>query len=87
MLRTALACLWEQILFRTLLLFSLGLGSITAMPITGVLATRIGCKAVITSSALLILLTLPLLAVIDGWLAMAVAIAVFGAALEPSTLP
>jgi predicted MFS family arabinose efflux permease len=64
-----------------LLLLCLGLGSITAMPITGVLATRIGCKAVITSSALLILLTLPLLAVIDGWLAMAVAIAVFGAAL------
>jgi predicted MFS family arabinose efflux permease len=64
-----------------LLLLCLGLGPITAMPITGVLATRIGCKTVITSSALLILLTLPLLAVLDGWLAMAVAIAVFGAAL------
>jgi fucose permease len=64
-----------------LLLLCLGLGSITAMPITGVLTTRIGCKAVVTSSALLILLTLPLLAVLNGWLAMAVAIAVFGAAL------
>jgi predicted MFS family arabinose efflux permease len=64
-----------------LLLLCLGLGSITAMPITGVLTTRIGCKAVITSSALLIPLTLPLLAVLDGWLAMAIAIAVFGAAL------
>jgi predicted MFS family arabinose efflux permease len=64
-----------------LLLLCLGLGSITAMPITGVLTTRIGCKTVITSSALLILLTLPLLAVLDGWLAMAVAIGVFGAAL------
>jgi len=64
-----------------LLLLCLGLGSVTAMPITGVLTSRIGCKAVITSSALLILLTLPLLAVLDGWLAMAVAIAVFGAAL------
>jgi len=64
-----------------LLLLCLGLGSITAMPITGVLTTRIGCKAVITSSALLTLLTLPLLAVLDGWLAMAVAIAAFGAAL------
>ena len=31
-----------------LLLLCLGLGSITAMPITGVLTTRIGCKAVIT---------------------------------------
>jgi predicted MFS family arabinose efflux permease len=64
-----------------LLLLCLGLGSIAAMPITGVLTTRIGCKAVITSSALLILLMLPLLAVLNGWLAMAVAIAVFGAAL------
>jgi fucose permease len=64
-----------------LLLLCLGLGSITAMPITGVLTTRIGCKAVVTSSALLILLTLPLLAMLDGWLAMAIAIAVFGAAL------
>ena len=64
-----------------LLLLCLGLGSITAMPITGVLTTRIGCKAVITSSALLTLLTLPLLAALDGWLAMATAIAVFGAAL------
>ncbi|MBO1908121.1 MFS transporter [Microvirga sp. 3-52] len=64
-----------------LLLLCLGLGSITAMPITGVLTTRIGCKAVVTSSALLILLTLPLLAVFNGWFAMAVAIAVFGAAL------
>jgi len=64
-----------------LFLLCLGLGSITAMPITGVLTTRIGCKAVITTSALLILSTLPLLAVLDGWLAMAVAIGVFGAAL------
>lgn len=64
-----------------LLLLCLGLGSITAMPITGILTTRIGCKAVITSSALLTLMTLPLLALLDGWLAMAVAIAVFGAAL------
>ena len=32
-----------------MLLLCLGLGSITAMPITGVLTTRIGCKAVIAS--------------------------------------
>ena len=64
-----------------MLLLCLGLGSITAMPITGILTTRIGCKAVIVSSALLVLLVLPLLALLDGWLAMAIAIAVFGAAL------
>jgi predicted MFS family arabinose efflux permease len=64
-----------------MLLLCLGLGSITAMPITGFLTTRIGCRAVIVSSALVVLLVLPLLAVFDGWLAMAVAIAVFGAAL------
>src|SRR5215212_2740171 len=64
-----------------LLLLCLGLGSITAMPVTGVLTTRIGCKAVISVSALLILLTLPLLALLGGWISMAVAIAIFGAAL------
>jgi fucose permease len=64
-----------------LLLLCLGLGSITAMPVTGILTTRIGCKAVIATSAVLVLLVLPLLAVLDGWLAMAVAIAAFGAAL------
>ena len=64
-----------------LLLLCLGLGSITAMPVTGILTTRIGCKAVICASVLMILLTLPLLAALDGWVAMALAIAVFGAAL------
>ena len=64
-----------------LLLLCLGLGSIIAMPVTGVLTTRIGCKAVITASVLLTLLTLPLLTVLEGWMAMAMAIAVFGAAL------
>jgi MFS family permease len=64
-----------------LLLLSLGLGSITAMPVTGVLTTRIGCKAVISVSILLILLTLPLLALLGGWISMAIAIAIFGAAL------
>lgn len=64
-----------------LLLLCLGLGSITAMPVTGVLTTRIGCKAVIFVSTLLILLTLPLLALLGDWISMAVAIAVFGAAL------
>src|SRR5690606_31847781 len=64
-----------------LLLLCLGLGSITAMPVTGILTTRIGCKAVICASVLMILVTLPFLAVLDEWVAMALAIAVFGAAL------
>src|SRR3712207_8697272 len=48
-----------------LLLLCLGLGSIIAMPVTGILTTRIGCKAVITASALMTLLTLPLLTVLE----------------------
>jgi predicted MFS family arabinose efflux permease len=64
-----------------LLLLCLGLGSITAMPITGLLTTRIGCRSVIVTSALLILLILPLLAVLEGKVAMALALAAFGAAL------
>lgn len=45
-----------------LLLLCLGVGSVVTMPLAGALAGRVGCRLVITLSALLLCLTLPLLA-------------------------
>jgi predicted MFS family arabinose efflux permease len=45
-----------------LLLLCLGAGSITAMPIAGVLAARFGCRLILTVSTGLVCGTLPLLA-------------------------
>ena len=47
-----------------LLLLSLGVGSILAMPLAGVLATRFGCRRVLSGGTLLICLALPLLATV-----------------------
>ena len=57
------------------------LGSIVATPVTGVLTTRIGCKKVILAAGIVLAAVLPLLAVLDDWLALAAALAVFGAAV------
>ena len=46
-----------------LLLLCMGVGSMIAMPATGALVQRIGCRAIIGFAALLILLVLPGLAV------------------------
>ena len=64
-----------------LLLLCLGLGSIFAMPITGILTARWGCRAVIAVASVIMIGAFPFLAVADSWLSMAVAIAVFGASL------
>ena len=64
-----------------LLLLCLGLGSIVAMPITGVLASRFGCRAVIVVSTLALAAVLPFLALVDTVPALAVALAVFGASV------
>ena len=64
-----------------LLLLCFGLGSIVAMPVTGILTTRIGCRPVIVAATVVMLLVFPLLAVLDGWAGLAIAIAVFGAAM------
>src|ERR1700712_1544450 len=45
-----------------LLLLALGIGSIVAMPLTGALAARAGCRRVLTASVVLVCLTLPILA-------------------------
>jgi len=63
------------------LLLFLGIGSVLAMPLTGALTTRIGCRTVILSGGAVIVTVLPFLAVLDTWAGMAVALAVFGAAM------
>ncbi|MFP3517098.1 MFS transporter [Pseudomonas sp. SIMBA_077] len=64
-----------------LLLLSLGIGSILAMPIAGVLATRFGCRRVFITGALLICLSLPLLATVSSIPLLIATLFVFGAGL------
>jgi len=64
----------------TLLLF-LGLGSLIAMPLSGMLVGRLGCKRVIAAGSLLLLLFLPLLATLSTPFELALALMIFGAAI------
>lgn len=64
-----------------LLLLSLGVGSIIAMPVAGALAARFGCRRVLTVGTLLIGLTLPLLATVSAVPALVATLFVFGAGL------
>ncbi|MGD9425381.1 MFS transporter [Pantoea sp. NSTU24] len=63
------------------LLLCLGIGSLAAMPVTGTLVARFGCRRVMAFSTLLVLLMMPLLATADSHLVMAVALMLFGAGL------
>ena len=62
-----------------LILLCLGVGSIVTMPLAGALAARFGCRLVITASAVLLCLTLPLLATVAGPPLLVAAVLVFGA--------
>ncbi|WP_207282762.1 MFS transporter [Pseudomonas sp. FW300-N2F2] len=64
-----------------LLLLCLGVGSILAMPISGALATRFGCRRVLSGGTLLICLALPLLATMTSLPWLVVALFLFGAGL------
>lgn len=64
-----------------LLLLCLGLGSMIAMPVTGALTSRFGCRRAIVPAGLLFILTLPALAYLGTWTGMAIALAVFGATI------
>ncbi|MCS5992110.1 MFS transporter [Klebsiella variicola subsp. variicola] len=64
-----------------LILLCLGLGSIVAMPLTGLLANRFGCRAVLVSSALAVALILPILALSSDVVTLAIALTLFGASL------
>lgn len=64
-----------------LLLLCLGVGSILAMPLAGVLATRFGCRRVATGGTLLICAALPLLATVSSIPALVATLFMFGAGL------
>src|ERR1700761_4258824 len=64
-----------------LLLLCLGVGSIVAMPLAGVLAVRFGCRRIIIVSSTLLCLTLPLLAAVSSPLLLAAVLFAFGAGL------
>ncbi|MES2869077.1 MAG: MFS transporter [Pseudomonadota bacterium] len=64
-----------------LLLLCLGAGSILAMPIAGLLATRFGCRRVLIAGTLLICLALPLLATASSIALLIATLFVFGAGL------
>lgn len=63
------------------LLLCLGIGSLAAMPVTGTLVARFGCRRVMCFSTLLVLMMMPLLAMADSHLVMAAALMLFGAGL------
>src|SRR5690554_1014706 len=63
------------------LLLCLGLGSLVSMPVTGMLAGRIGCRKVIAASALIMCVSLLGLATASTVFTMAVALLFFGAAV------
>ncbi|MGP4036844.1 MFS transporter [Pantoea agglomerans] len=63
------------------LLLCLGIGSLAAMPVTGTLVARFGCRRVMCFSTLLVLMMMPLLATADSHLIMAAALMLFGAGL------
>jgi len=64
-----------------LLLLCLGVGSILAMPISGALAARFGCRRVLSGGTILICLALPLLATMTTLPWLVAALFVFGAGL------
>ncbi|PYB80431.1 MFS transporter [Pseudomonas koreensis] len=64
-----------------LLLLCLGVGSILAMPLAGILATRFGCRRVATGGTLLICAALPLLAAVSSIPALIATLFMFGAGL------
>jgi len=64
-----------------LLLLCLGVGSIVAMPLAGMMASRRGCRAVIIAASIVLCLPLPLLAAGSSLPLAAAALLVFGAGL------
>lgn len=64
-----------------LLLLCLGAGSVVAMPLAGALASRFGCRRVVVGAAVLICITLPLLATLPTLALLAAALFVFGAGM------
>lgn len=63
------------------LLLFLGLGSLIAMPLTGSLVGKQGCKRVILCSSLIVMLLLPFMATLATPVTLAIALMLFGAAI------
>ncbi len=64
-----------------LLLLCLGVGSLIAMPFTGALVNRLGCRKVIVTSTLAVVAVLPLLALANSFGQLALVLALFGASI------
>lgn len=64
-----------------LLLLCLGVGSIIAMPLAGILAARFGCRLVLVMSSVLVCICLPLLATVSSLPLLIVTLFVFGASM------
>ncbi|EOS93783.1 MFS transporter [Erwinia tracheiphila] len=60
------------------LLLCLGFGAIVAMPLTGTLTSRWGCRAVITAATCIILFSIPFLAVVSSPILLALSLLIFG---------
>jgi len=63
------------------LLLCLGLGALIAMPVTGLLTSRFGCRSVIMAAIALVIVSTPLLAVINNPLLLGVVLLFFGTGL------
>lgn len=63
------------------LLLCLGLGSMIAMPVTGLVVNRFGCRAVIAVALIVLAAILPALSLADTPVTLAVALAIFGASI------
>lgn len=63
------------------LLLCLGLGALIAMPVTGLLTSRFGCRSVIVAAIALVIVSTPLLAMINNPLLLGVVLLFFGTGL------
>lgn len=64
-----------------LLLLCIGIGSMLAMPLTGILTAKWGCRAVILLAGAVLCMDLPLLVLMNTPATMAIALLIFGAAM------
>ncbi|VTP65084.1 Inner membrane protein ybjJ [Serratia rubidaea] len=64
-----------------LLLLCIGAGSLLAMPLTGLLTGKLGCRRVILLAGLALCIDLPLLVLMDSTPGMGLALLLFGAAI------
>ena len=63
------------------LLLCLGAGSIIAMPLAGILTSRVGCRRILILSVLVVCATLPMLAQVSSLVGLGLALFFFGAGI------